>query len=146
MKTKYNEFVNEKIDFSLFKDKEELDSMSKKQIDKFRVNFVTNMGYGGKVGDNEESKRYLKEISFYKDVRFKQDVYDMYQKWIDDYDTDKGKNNASEHIVRMLKKYGLDHMYYMSIISDFRELGEELQYIKGIDMNVPEEFKDKFKK
>ena len=145
MKTKFDNFINEKIDFSLFKNKEELDSMSKDQIEKFRLEFVTNMGYGGKVGDNKESNRYIKELSFYRDIRFKQDIYDMYQKWIDEYDTDKQKHKDKHFMYRMLKQYGFDHMYYISIASDFKELGEKFQYLKGMEVIIPDKFKNMFK-
>lgn len=125
----------------LFKSKDELDILSKSDINDFKKHFIENMGYGGKVGDNKESRKYLDELGLYYDVRFKEDKYDRYKRWVNTYNSDKEGNSDLESIVGILSSDGgMDQLYYLSINSQLEKIGT-FEYINEINIQIPEKFK-----
>lgn len=125
---KFESFTNKE----LFKSKDELDNMSKSEINLFKSNFIRNMGYDGKVGDNDDSRKYLKEFDIYYDIRFKEDIFDRYSRWIKTYNSDKEGNQDLKLVVDILTKDGgPDSLYKLRISSSIKSIGT-FDYIKGI--------------
>lgn len=82
----YNGFINENKK-DMYKSREELDNMSKDEIYNIRHNILVDKNYS----TNKKSQDYIKELSFYTIVRFKDDEYKRYQKWKDEKQPVVGK-------------------------------------------------------
>lgn len=132
-------------------DKEKLDSMSKNEIEKYRMDFIKNSTWSssGAGSDLELSnKQYLAELEIYNEIRFKEDTYEMFDRWCVKSDDNKLKNIKDGLLqlnVSILKREnGYDFMYYMTLIEHLKKVGE-FQYIKGINIDIPEEYRQIFK-
>ena len=136
----YNKF-NEKSKLA----KEELDLMSETEIDDYRYNFITK---NSNIFKDPIINKYLRELELYMEVRFKDEKFKMFDKWCKrSHENEKKgiKDDALDFNVKMLEKEdGYNLMYYLSLAAHIQKAGE-LEYIKGIDLEFPEKYKDMFK-
>ena len=115
-----------------FKNKEELDNMSKQEIKDFRYDLIKNHY------DNS-TKEYLEELEFYTDVRFSDEIYSRYDRWIEQINNGDDEP-ALKLIVKLLNKEdGKNSLYYMGIISGLKNIGT-FKYIKGVNIEIPEKY------
>ena len=123
--------------------KEELDLMSETEIDDYRYNFITKSDF-----KDPTVKKYLLELEVYKEVRFKDEKFKMFDKWCKKaHENQKNgvKDDALHFNVDMLEREdGYNLMYYLGLSGDIKKAGE-LEYIKGIDISMPEKYQDMFK-
>lgn len=128
-------------------DKDQLDSMTRDEIENYRMYFITNNNWSDK-SISELNRKYLDELSIYELVRFKNDRYAMYDRWckLSKENKKKGiKDDLLDFNVDMLEREnGYDLIYYLGLTSDLKKLGE-FEYIKDIDIDIPTEYKEMFK-
>ena len=122
--------------------KEQLDSMTSAEITDYRINFITKSDF-----EDETVSDYLLELDVYIEVRFKSEKYDLFNKWIAKAQENKSKGVVDDGISFMagiLAKIGHDKMYFMNLVQDLKKVTDfgEFQYIKGIEINIPDEHKD----
>ena len=133
----YKKFTNKKLD------KTQLDELTKNEVDNYREAFITKSDH-----NDETVRKYLDELELYIEVRFKEDKYQMFDKWVAKSidNEEKGiKDELLDFNVSMLEKEdGYDMMYYLGLIGDIKRAGV-LEYIKGIDINIPEKWKGMFR-
>jgi len=86
-----------------YKTLEELEQMTEEEIENHRVNILTNSNDFHK--DDCTDKRYVDELEFYTDVRFKGSKIAMQQRWKDDENQNVGVAKTMSH--DMLYKVGL---------------------------------------
>lgn len=122
---------------TIFKAKEELDNMNKEEIADFRLDLIKNHY-------NKDTKEYLEELEFYTDIRFVEDIYARYERWLRQHEVDIN-DTALRLVCDILKKKdGKNNLYYMGIISKLKKIGE-FKYIQGVDINIPEKYRSLFK-
>jgi hypothetical protein len=132
---KINKFT-EHIHKKAFKTKEELDTMSKDEIVDHKISISGKSLYDRKTG-RWDTSQYLDELNVYEDVRFKQDIYDNYEKWIRMAENGEGKDDTDKRTYKLLaqilnREGGKDFMYNNSLKKDIEKVGE-FYYILGID-------------
>jgi hypothetical protein len=122
-----------------FKDKEELDTMSKQEIKDYRYDIIqNNAGWSDDKNIDirrkaqSDWKQYLEELEVYNQIRFKQDTFDMYDKWIAQADTDDTYKMMSKLVDT---EEGKERMYSMSVSSSLQKIGE-FKYILGLEINI----------
>jgi len=104
-----------------FKNKEELDSMSKEEIEDFRYKFLSKSPFNNDRSDI----KYLLELDVYRDIRFKEDAITMYKNW-------SISDNPSESFLKgVINRMGLEKFYKIHLEEDIEKVGE-FQYILGI--------------
>lgn len=111
----------------LFKNKEQLDSMSKKEIEDFRLLLFQQYSL-----DDNAVRRYSHELDLYLNIRFKADVLAMYERWRkkkDDPNTYPDDREAMKLLVNLIDKMGEKEYYNFFIEQDKKKLGE-FQYVK----------------
>ncbi len=59
---------------------EALDKMTKEEIEKYLVKFITSVG-GSKPWHGSEEKRYIDELELYTNIRFKDEVIARFNRW-----------------------------------------------------------------
>jgi hypothetical protein len=114
-------------DISEFPDKERLDILTKKEIGDLRTNILS-------VNDfTVDMKRYVDELGFYTDVRFKQDRIDQLNMW-----GRKAKENphGDERVVGdIINRMGVEEFYKWDMETELEKHGE-FRYIKGVELNL----------
>ena len=123
-----------------FKNKEQLDIMSEKEIRDYRYDILQNNGGWGndKDIDNRRKvqsnwKHYIKELEVYTKVRFKQDQFDIYDKWIELAKTGDETYQMMSKIVDT--EEGKERMYNFSLNSSLEEIGD-FKYITGLEIDI----------
>ena len=108
---------------SNFLPKEELDKMTRDEIENYRYSIIKSTPYNVDYKSSEE-KRYAEELGIYQHIRFKDDEYKKYDRW---KDTD-GDGYKVLH--------GLDNesIWKLSLFTFKRDYGEP----KYIIMDIPE--------
>jgi hypothetical protein len=121
--------------------------MSKKEIEDYRMDILKNSDWSDKELD-KVNRKYLDELGLYDNIRFKSDEFAMYDRWCKtSHENDKKgiKDEALAFPVRILEREdGYNLIYYMGLISEIKRVGE-FEYIKGIDIIIPDKYKDMFK-
>jgi hypothetical protein len=134
----YKNFVNEDINRkNIYKNREELDSMSKEEVSKLRTDILSDREYR----KNSVPEEYINELAFYTMVRFKEDEFAMYQRWKDSEDSNVG----------FVRAMTLDGIYKMSLSNNLPENNKfkhitPMIYPDNIDMDDIYKFNDAFKK
>lgn len=108
---------NEAKSTTKFLSKDELDNMSKEEIEKFRYEFLSSLE--NRNWHKTEEKRYIEELELYTHLRFKQDVIDRYNRW--------RKMDGEEY--KFITRWPNDQIYQLTIDSFKQEYGEP-KYIK----------------
>lgn len=122
--------------------KEELDKMSKKEIESYGIEFSTKyLKYDHKIKTwaKDENFQYLSELDVYKEVRFKQDKFDQYDEWIRKANNNEGSSENDKRTYKLLaslltKENGKEMMYNGTLSSDVKKVGE-FKYILGIELD-----------
>lgn len=113
------------------KNKLELDALSKQEFMDYRYKFLGNT----LCKDFNDKNQYILELEFYKDVRFKEDMYDRYDRWIANK-----KDPETKFLAEILEEpNGKDSMYYLHLTSELKRI-KSFIYIIGIDFNIPNDF------
>jgi len=110
------------------KGKQVLDSMSKTEIEDFRVKYLSQS-----IVPDQEARRYFKELDLYITIRFKDDVFARYERWIQEVKNpnslDQQYLEATKFIVEIIEKMGKEYFYKSMLDQTIRELGE-MEYVK----------------
>lgn len=122
--------------------KEELDKMSKKEIESYGIEFSTKyLKYDHKIKTwaKDETLQYLNELDVYKEVRFKQDKFDMYEDYIRKANNNEGTTENDKRTYKLLasvltKGNNKEVMYNSSLASAVKKVGE-FKYILGIELD-----------
>ena len=120
------------------KSKAQLDAMSSEEIDEYRYTLLKDNSFA----QGTPLYQYYKELEFYKAIRFKQDIYDRYDRWEKE---SKGKTDLDSRAKSLILKVGKDNCYYLGLANDLKEI-VKFQYILGIQYVIPEELVDFFEK
>jgi hypothetical protein len=154
----FTESLNDKY---VFKTKEQLDTMSKTEVEDYRHKIVqNNIGWVPKDPKKlsilrqvqKDWKQYTDEIDAYLLVRFKQDEFDKYDKWIkQDAESDPNDHSTDTKTVRLLseilnRENGKELMFSVSLSSDLKKIRGEFKYIFGVEIDktaFPDIFKYK---
>lgn len=123
--------------------KEELDTMSKREIEDYQTNFTEKyLKYDRKLKTwtKDENFQYLVELDVYKEVRFKQDKFDQYDEWIRKADNNEGSTETDKRTYKLLasilvKENGKEIMYNGTLSSDVKKVGGEFKFILGIELD-----------
>lgn len=123
--------------------KEELDTMSKREIEDYQTNFTEKyLKYDRKLKTwtKDENFQYLAELDVYKEVRFKQDKFDQYDEWIRKADNNEGSTETDKRTYKLLasilvKENGKEIMYNGTLSSDVKKVGGEFKFILGIELD-----------
>jgi len=123
--------------------KEELDNMSKREIESYRIDFLQKyIKYDHKIKTwaRDENFHYLNELEVYTEVRFKQDKFDQYDEWIRKADNNEGSTENDKQTYKLLasmleKENGKETMYNVSLSSDVKKVGGEFKFILGIELD-----------
>lgn len=123
-----------------FKNKEQLDTMSKKEIKDYRYDILQNNG--GHSNDEDidnrrkvqsDWKHYIEELEVYTKIRFKQDEFDVYDRWIE---LAKSGDKTCQMMSKMVDtEEGKERMYNFSMISSLEEIGD-FKYIIGLEIDI----------
>lgn len=116
----------------------DFDKMSKSEVQDHRDDILGNCDFKDK-----DNRQYIDEVNLYIHVRFKQDVYDGYERWVKRYQADPTNNRDLKLIVGILtepERDGADTMYYMHTMHELQKIGE-FRFIK-INIEVPDKYKD----
>ncbi len=123
--------------------KEELDNLSEKEIKMYRYTFLINLHRIEMDDKKSESIKYLEELNFYTNVRFKQNYIDFHNKWKNEcleWET-SGKNLEDDNY--KLKKINMiadaEQMYLFLLIQDYNKI-IPFKFILNIEHNIPEKF------
>jgi len=122
--------------------KEELDTMSKREIEDYQTNFTEKyLKYDRKLKTwtKDENFQYLVELDVYKEVRFKQDKFDQ-DEWIRKADNNEGSTETDKRTYKLLasilvKENGKEIMYNGTLSSDVKKVGGEFKFILGIELD-----------
>jgi len=133
----FNEHINQ--DYS-FKNKEQLDRMSKQEVKDYRYDIIQNNGgwSDDKDIDNRRKaqsdwKHYIQELEIYTKIRFKQDEFDTYDRWVE---LAKNGDKTYQMMSKMVDtEDGKQRMYNFSISSDLEKIGD-FKYITGLEINI----------
>ncbi len=81
-----------------FKNKVELDSMTPEEIRSYRTSIL--------ISDELDWKRYIAEFSIYNNIRFKDGVFELYDKW--------SKSDEEDHVLitKSIEMLGGQETYY----------------------------------
>jgi predicted RNA methylase len=113
-----------------FKSKEQLDTMSKKEIKDYRYDIIKNGG-GKKV--QSDLKHYIEELEVYTKIRFKKDEFDMYNRWVE---LAKSGDETYKMMSKMVEtEEGKERMYNFSMSSSLEKIGD-FKYITGLEINI----------
>jgi hypothetical protein len=123
--------------------KEELDKMSKSEIEDYKLKFsVKYIKYDNKIKTwaKDENFDYLNELDVYIEVRFKQDKFDQYDEWIRKANNNEGSTENDKRTYKLLasmltKENGKENMYNISLSSHVKKVGGEFKYILGIELD-----------
>ena len=123
--------------------KEELDTMSKREIEDYQSDFTQKyLKYDHKLKTwaKDENFQYLAELDVYKEVRFKQDKFDQYDEWIRKADNNEGSTENDKQTYKLLaslltKENGKEYMYNGTLSSDVKKVGGEFKFILGIELD-----------
>ena len=123
--------------------KEELDTMSKREIEDYQSDFTQKyLKYDHKLKTwtKDENFQYLAELDVYKEVRFKQDKFDQYDEWIRKADNNEGSTETDKRTYKLLasilvKENGKEIMYNGTLSSDVKKVGGEFKFILGIELD-----------
>ena len=124
----------------ILKNKEQLDIMSKKEIRDYRYDILQNNGgwSNDKDIDNRRKvqsdwKHYIEELEVYTKVRFKQDEFDIYDKWVK---LAKTGDKTYQMMSKMVDtQEGKERMYNFSMSSSLEEIGD-FKYITGLEIDI----------
>jgi len=106
------------------KSKEDLDILTYDEIDKFRSDYITsNMKF------SDDDSKYLTELDFYIECRFKDVKFETYNKWLVKSNDDEDYKFMSD----ILKRVGMEYLYSLSIYSDLERIGD-FKFIIGIEI------------
>lgn len=126
-----------------FKNKEQLDIMSEKEIRDYRYDILQNNGgwSNDKDIDNRRKvqsdwKHYIEELGAYTKVRFKQDQFDIYDKWVELAKTGDETYQMMSKIVDT--EEGKERMYNFSMRSSLEKIGD-FKYITGLEIDIDPE-------
>ena len=134
---KFNEHVNQ--DYS-FKNKEQLDIMSKQEIKDYRYDILQNNGGWSNDKDIDNRRKvqsdwehYIEALNVYTKIRFKQDEFDIYDKWVE-------LAKTGDKIYQMMSKMvdtedGKQRMYNFSMSTDLEKIGD-FKYITGLEIDI----------
>ena len=139
-KLKFLRRFNESSEDYSFKNKEQLDEMSKQDIKDYRYDILQNNG--GWSDDNDidnrrsvqsDWKHYIEELGVYTKIRFKQDEFDTYDRWVE---LAKNGDKTYQMMSKMVDtEEGKERMYNFSINSDLEKIGD-FKYITGLEINI----------
>jgi hypothetical protein len=123
--------------------KEELDTMSKREIENYQSDFTQKyLKYDHKLKTwaKDENFQYLTELDVYKEVRFKQDKFDQYDEWIRKANNNEGSTENDKQTYKLLasmltKENGKENMYNGTLSSDVKKVGGEFKFILGIELD-----------
>ena len=123
--------------------KEELDTMSKDEIESYRIDFLQKyIKYDHKIKTwaRDENFHYLNELEVYTEVRFKQDKFDQYDEWIRKADNNEGSTENDKQTYKLLasmleKENGKETMYNVSLSSHLKKVDVPFKYILGIELD-----------
>ena len=108
-----------------FKNKEELDQLSEKEVDQYRSDFIQSRLF---------DKQYHHELELYIELRFdknKKFLQNLLQKEIDnDLSTDETSKRSQELILSIIKKDGGLEFMNNGMIDDLKKKVGEPKYIK----------------
>ena len=119
-----------------YKTKAQLDAMSSKEIEKYRYRLLSDPSFAR----GNPVFQYYKELEFYQNVRFKDEVYARYDRWEQE---SKGKKDLDSKAKALIISFGKDNCYYMGLASEVKEIAK-FQYILGIQYVIPEGFIELF--
>ena len=130
---------NEHSNKYTFKDKDQLDSMSKEDVKSYRYSIIQNNSgwYDGEDAsllkqEQADWKHYVNELEIYQLVRFKEDTIKDYNRWVKLADDGDKDYTLMGNAVRTDR--GKELMYRMSLNSDLNKVGE-FKYILGMDID-----------
>lgn len=123
--------------------KEELDKMSKREIEYYKLSFSEKyIKYDHKIKTwtKDENSQYLNELDVYTEVRFKQDKFDQYEDYIRKANNNEGSTENDKRTYKLLasmlsKENGKETMYNVSLSSDVKKVGGEFKFILGIELD-----------
>ena len=117
---------------------DDLEKMSRLEIDNHRFEYISH----GLFKNNDSNRQYLFEIELYKEIRFKQDTYDRFDRWIKQYKSNPKENIVLSLIVKITSKDdGKDLLYFAGIQSQLKKI-KEFKFIKGIKIEIPDKYKN----
>lgn len=113
---RFNEYNHRKISKL---NKEELDEMSKREIEDYKSEFIQkHLKYDHKLKKwgKDDNFQYLAELDVYLEVRFKQDKFDQYDEWIRKANNNEGTTENDKRTYKLLasilvKENGKEMMY-----------------------------------
>jgi hypothetical protein len=117
--------------------KAELDKMTYAKVKNYKEKIYLEMPNDNKF------VRYLMELEIYAMIRFKAEVSKTINNSLEWYNktTDRSDFTSQLPVVdSLVKKHGLDAVFYMNIQQGLLMLGE-LEMIQGIEINIPNEYK-----
>jgi hypothetical protein len=123
------------------KTKPELDVLTKEQLFDFRAKFISTEY--SKTSDSERIKelhQYVNELELYVHLRFPE----VHNTWFDRQAKDMAENKFDErevNIMRLLLNVGSEQLFWLTVI-DYLEKINSFKYILGIDITIPDEYKD----
>ena len=123
--------------------KEELDTMSKDEIESYRIDFSQKyIKYDHKIKTwaRDENFHYLNELKIYTEVRFKQDIFDQYDEYIRKAKNNEGSTENDKRTYKLLarmleKENGKETMYNVHLSSDLKKVDGPFKYILGIELD-----------
>lgn len=118
--------------------KAELDEMTYAKVKNYKGKLYLEMGLDNKF------VRYLMELEIYAQIRFKAELSKDINKSLEAYNktTDRSDYTSQLPIVdSWVKSKGLDYVFYANIQQGLALLGE-FEMIKGIEVIIPDEYKD----
>ena len=126
--------------------KKEITYLTKAELDEMTYAKVKN--YKGKLylemPNDNKFVRYLMELEIYAMIRFKAELSKTVTETLEIYNevTDKSDFTSQLPVIdSLVKKHGLDYVFYMNIQQGLLMLGE-LEMIKDIEINIPDEYKN----
>ena len=118
--------------------KAELDEMTYAKVKNYKGKLYLEMGLDNKF------VRYLMELEIYAQIRFKDELSKQITKTLEMYNgtTDRSDYTSQLPVVdSLVKSKGLDYVFYANIQQGLALLGE-FEMIKGIEVIIPDEYKD----
>lgn len=94
--------------------KEELDAMTKQEIESYRINFLAKCG-GRFEWKGSDELRYVEELNLYEHLRFKDDVYAKFERW---------KVSDDKNIASIFNGIDNDVLYNLAIDSFKQKYGK----------------------
>jgi len=118
--------------------KAELDEMTYAKVKNYKGKLYLEMALDNKF------VRYLMELEIYAQIRFKAELSKDINKSLEAYNktTDRSDYTSQLPVVdSLVKSKGLDYVFYANIQQGLALLGE-FEMIKGIEVIIPDEYKD----